>query len=962
MPTSLTRLRNDRIYVDLDTKKDLEETIKSISSRGKDRVVLPSENLVHTNSPAYAIVRLESPPLFPRDRNPGHVINGQGISRSVGKAGDILDLITSAPLEIRSSQGSDMYKQHMAVVSGWTALVTPFSPTPSLESGTSEIDELLSPSPPDASPLYVKLLEDSKMDEYEMPRAEGKMLGSQAFGAGQSLSDFLSPVLHPIPVARNVDPRIITSPKLQSSSPQTIITASMLGQPPSADDEDIRNSLSARSSRLEDPKSDDTDDLLTNIQARGGLLPSQDPLGFVLKETFDDKEALMMQIPQLPPPNEHNPSTIIPAGMAHLLASWKCGQQDQVEALGASVSCLKKVKGLQSLNIELSWRPFNFGYHVPTDEEVADVDEKTSGRLRTWLESNSPGAGEVLSGLLGSLPDFGDDDVGEHVFTPAERHFTLNDGPISAEFYTLDDDAFALTEQERRRLHGHPQKYHDPDEYTSSSGKHDDSPESQSPPQKKHKRGTPDWQTVSYAQPPSEDSGIYINDIVETGRPGHSQFCQISDEAEGFPGPSQDGELFPDIDPVHYLTGSSPTYDATYSRDSVRLARSPSISAHGIGFMPLSFDSTQQQYPGPVHEQHSYERLSEAELNPAPPKSREATPHDSGLGEVEGDLRQLDSTPPLPKKALLVSHRRQSLAMFLAIRAKELTFTNEVLPSSPPATVPNNNLALNEDCQTYFPIPEEISDRNTLELPASLPDVKHRHQYMAALAIAEKRSLVRLLSLPHNSVNLVVREDLGGAHLILDPSTAVYTTPLLALSSQTDELLETISRLSWRFLNILIIFEAFSPSSYLQENPRPSAVNPFSPPTLKAIRKFRRDLSLAEAYSNKCPGTTVHYAFALDADHVSRYIRMFGDLAESGDSTNGAIWGDRIWLEGDEEDGERDLAFVNGMNTFIASIILSQTTLEDFLQQSPDERLQNFGYLVGRERLVMVLKSSKYLG
>lgn len=49
------------------------------------------------------------------------------------------------------------------------AYVTPSSPTPSLASSSSDIDELLSPSPPDASPLYVELLRNAKMGEYQSP-------------------------------------------------------------------------------------------------------------------------------------------------------------------------------------------------------------------------------------------------------------------------------------------------------------------------------------------------------------------------------------------------------------------------------------------------------------------------------------------------------------------------------------------------------------------------------------------------------------------------------------------------------------------------------------------------------------------------------------------------------------------------------------------------------------------------
>ena len=46
------------------------------------------------------------------------------------------------------------------------------------------------------------------------------------------------------------------------------------------------------------------------------------------------------------------------------------------------------------------------------------------------------------------------------------------------------------------------------------------------------------------------------------------------------------------------------------------------------------------------------------------------------------------------------------------------------------------------------------------------------------------------------------------------------------------------------------------------------------------------------------------------------------------------------------------MARVEGMNLFVAATILSQTTLEDFLLRSPEERLQDFSGLIGVERIV----------
>ncbi|KAI0737042.1 hypothetical protein C8Q80DRAFT_1215050 [Daedaleopsis nitida] len=61
------------------------------------------------------------------------------------------------------------------------------------------------------------------------------------------------------------------------------------------------------------------------------------------------------------------------------------------------------------------------------------------------------------------------------------------------------------------------------------------------------------------------------------------------------------------------------------------------------------------------------------------------------------------------------------------------------------------------------------------------------------------------------------------------------------------------------------------------------------------------------------------------------------------DATRGALWGERCWLTHEEHDGEYDLCGVEGMNLFAASLLLSQTTLEDLLEKHPDDRLLQYG-------------------
>jgi hypothetical protein len=45
---------------------------------------------------------------------------------------------------------------------------------------------------------------------------------------------------------------------------------------------------------------------------------------------------------------------------------------------------------------------------------------------------------------------------------------------------------------------------------------------------------------------------------------------------------------------------------------------------------------------------------------------------------------------------------------------------------------------------------------------------------------------------------------------------------------------------------------------------------------------------------------------------------------------------------------------VEGLNTFFACVILSQVTLEEFIDMSPDSKVDSFGGILGVERMVSV--------
>ena len=53
---------------------------------------------------------------------------------------------------------------------------------------------------------------------------------------------------------------------------------------------------------------------------------------------------------------------------------------------------------------------------------------------------------------------------------------------------------------------------------------------------------------------------------------------------------------------------------------------------------------------------------------------------------------------------------------------------------------------------------------------------------------------------------------------------------------------------------------------------------------------------------------------------------------------------------------EQDLASVDRMNSFAACVILCQKPLQDFLDLIAEERVSEFGPLVGTERMVISVR------
>ncbi|KAG5637317.1 hypothetical protein H0H81_005010 [Sphagnurus paluster] len=304
---------------------------------------------------------------------------------------------------------------------------------------------------------------------------------------------------------------------------------------------------------------------------------------------------------------------------------------------------------------------------------------------------------------------------------------------------------------------------------------------------------------------------------------------------------------------------------------------------------------------------------------------------------------------------------------FLRLRARTCTSSVAPLVSSLEMETlvylgRDQQLAMNE-YTSRRPIPQEIFDRKTLRFPSSWTPPITTHKYMASLDLLQKQALVRTFSSQECHVELVERESLDGVDVIIDSETAIIFTPLLSLPADSKELLENLSAQTWRYKRLLIVFEGYqasrsfrtmSPSKEKQGCGGQLDLYAYTPPILKAIKKFRRGLGIAEGCGKKAVECEVWYGFANSVREAAIYARWFGNEAEKADLTQGAVWGARDWMDIDESEDEGPLASFLGMNRFSASIVLCQVSLQEFVDMGSESRSEIVGPFVGREAINML--------
>ncbi|KAJ7599285.1 hypothetical protein C8J56DRAFT_1158241 [Mycena floridula] len=858
------------------------------------------------------------------------------------KMQNISDLPSALLPPVEIVDDFDLQKEIMVVVDGWETIRTssPLSSAGSVRSTDDEVDQLFLESP-DTTPPPMKLLKDAKMDEVQIART--KKIGGcrdpvKLVGHDKSFSQFLLPLL----------PKTDKSPTGLPSSPEPSL--SMIGQ----------------ASTLAPPSMLDADgDLDLQLAKMYENLPIKHPKDLILREQLDAGSKSMMEVPILPPPNEHKLNNLwLPTNFKQLLAPVKPKGQPRSISPDPVHMFLKMPRGISALRVELSWIPFTLDEKLPSHakilgvEQLLDKDDHIRGISLTQMTKEVE---VLLQGIA---------------MTAEPKSDTLRILKMDTEdlLLTTDDDIYhydlIMSREERRRLAGINSRTEE-DAAGVSEDEQPGLPSLASAAEENiHPSGIGDYIEEEGEWEYSGDKENFAMDDVRwtTGR--------TNDDWDGIENDTMDDIIHSPLRPAKRPLAEV-GFDEVDDEDKENfLASSGSVSKRlrddsGLGFLPEDLldlppdgdfiphqnsvllghhsPGSQRYSQDPLSQyaahvgDHEFDALSFNSQNPLhyPPLSpNSGQPMPARPSEVRPNPQE-----NLMDNVLLCDLATQSLGIadFAKLRAKKLKAPppKPVKPLAPPPVQPS--------CPPD--VPQETIDRNTLQLPDPWISPSQSHRYLASLEVIQKQRLVRGLRSRECAVDLVERDHLDGVDIILDPHTAAIFINLLALPLQCETLTERISQQSWRYSRILVVFEAYSPSQS-HKAVEHQGISVYSPPVLKAIKKLRRDMSLAEAFETMSSKCSVKLAFAGGVEEAAMFTRHFGNLAECQDESGGVIWDDRLWLENDVAQDEEALAAIDGMNRFAAFLILCQIEIEDLMNLVPEERLKRFGSFVGNDRMI----------
>ncbi|KIJ53626.1 hypothetical protein M422DRAFT_241867 [Sphaerobolus stellatus SS14] len=857
-------------------------------------------------------IRPISPPIFPRGMARPKAPGLQSLSDI-----RLLGIVNAVALDKEDIE--DASKLNMELVDGWKVLPQTQSDGPTLDesSQSSEVDELFALTPPDTRLLPVHV----KMDEYILPRNDRPRKGrAKHLDSSSSLSTFLQPLLPPMSVSAWKESKEVV---MRRESP---ISLSILGQPPSPSGSvNTKGDLGLEETDLEKL----IDRLCTPVAG-------QRPEEVILRERLDSKDAMMMDVPIMKEPNVHPPSPSIPALPSSiqslLLAVNRKNTSEQSSPeriIGApTVGCLKKVTGLQFLNIELSWRPFKFGNSIPKTEELIDVAESLS--FDSLMEEPSCKDIKVFIDQLDALgtekctSNFNEDAIDWSAKLKVSKEWV----PYHV----------ALTRAERRRLYGKPPDASIHFENTTPARNEE----------------------LLEVEPHMERQGIEISTGFNKRRKLHTV---NTPSMERIPTPPETVEQ-----------GTKAEYGiediSTFSFHGLASSSSGTMSQETI-FSELGFgegDNTVSQLEayvkaGPWTAESDMQRTT-------PPLQKQPfnVPRSGSSITIDGYQKPATSLVTTNRVSRTAADQRpkkqrhsdsifsrEALTSFMKLRGRTIHDIAPAPLSSSPDPVAAVEVPIDSSSQPRGP-PDELIDSNTLLLPSEWSFPPTQHRYIASVELIQKTMLVQSL-LSDCNVDLVEREMIGprAVDLILNVDTAVIFVSLSPLPVMFSILAERLAILSWDYDCLVVIFEACSASSTFRREKQADEGNiapyAFSPAVIKAVRSLKRTLAIMENIASADGKTTkrresaVCYAFAQDVKEAARFARFVGDGLKMEDE------GGREWLEDDYNDDETDLGQVHCMNPFAAASTLRCVDLPALVEMCPEERLRTFGLNIGERRV-----------
>ncbi|THH18999.1 hypothetical protein EW146_g2088 [Bondarzewia mesenterica] len=946
-----------QLELDLVTRKAVLESYQTnpFARRkpGDSCSALPSESWSRSNSPPLPLIRPISPALFSRQHTLG---SRSSINHAKDNFASMTDISSMVPLHDEHNS-SDIDQQHLTVVNGWQTIAHVSSPSSlsSRDDGSEKMDELCLPSPA-TEPMIISELEKT-ISEVVMPMSEsigGIREKFRAPGEMQSFDSF---------VAR-MNPMLVTMLKPPPVSQCGDISMSMLGQPPTIGDANKLYGSPAPTSISDWKESFDED----TRKLYGSL--SKDFNEVILTEQIGHSCDLMNP-PKLPPPNEHHHNLALPNNLSSLVYDAARGP-DSTGLAHSMFGVIRKIKGIQPLNIELSWRPFKHQTKIPTHDELAQVTNTqnshffcdtvdTDDFVQRILGRNEfstsrpvlPSIDEIL--LLRRMAQSPPFKLKTCTLLPGEDEHKLD---------------LLLTREERQRL-GRLRG-----DESDQGGDSLTDPEDNEGDRvrvttniKRLKRDDQAGPTAHFFFGDGHEDKHHLLTVNDSGIAMMASFMEedadiLQREVESM------GRSFPRFQAYHYPGDTISHFDPEHFAEPPSAALDDwdlSLGDTAETFVPLSLDSTRPIQTTTLSQielstttdacgRDWFDESVSSNLPASSIPSNTTTSASNGTAVNPSAVLELDvgdETRCSVETGLFKESAHQSLADFMLLRAKathdQSYHTPDISAHEANGEIVIDDAITDEGIFASASVPLEIIDRLTLCIPATFTQPDCTHRYLASLGFIQKRQLVRSLCSPGLGVDLIERETLNDVDIIIDFETAVLCLSLSSLPSQLAALKSRLEHLSWRYLHILIVFETYPPSmSYRPDDAGRLTPYAFSPPVMKAIRRLRRDLAIAEAYYVKRAEATVQFAFAKSVDEAATYTRIFGDHASQRSAPE--IWGERLWLD-EAQEGELELANADGMNIFAAAVILSQVPLSEFLAMTAEQRAENFSWLVGQDRI-----------